>query len=75
MGTENIRPVKMLLVPDRVHTLDEMLGTVRQFEDLQNIIVILEDSDGVTTLALDGTTAERMNWMLDRAKFLLHKAD
>lgn len=50
-----------------------MLGMVRQFEDLQNIVVIMEDSDGVTTMVLDGTTAERMNWMLDRAKHHLHR--
>jgi hypothetical protein len=66
---------KLLKIPDKVHTLDEMLGMIRQVEDLQNIVVILEDSDGVTTMTIDGTTAERMNWMLDRANLLLHRED
>jgi hypothetical protein len=62
-------------VPEKVHTIDEMCGVIRQFPGLENIVVIMEDAGGVTTMTLDGTAAERMNWMLDRAKFLLHEKD
>jgi hypothetical protein len=64
--------VKLLQIPDRVHTKDELIGLVSKL-DFQNIVVIIEDDNGVTTLVLDGTTSERMNWMLDRAKVLLHR--
>lgn len=69
--------VKMSVVkfkmPDRVHNLDELFGAVKQLENIDNIVVLIEDSDGVWSMTIDGTTYERMNWMLDRAKFLLHK--
>lgn len=68
-------PVILGRVPDKVYSLDELLGAIRQFTGVEHIMVIVEDVDGVTTLTIDGTTAERMNWMLDRAKFLLHRAD
>ena len=66
--------VKLARLPDRVHTKDELLGAVAQI-DFQNIVVIIEDAESLVTMTLDGTTSERMNWMLDRAKFLLHRAD
>lgn len=68
-------PVKLGRVPDKVRTLDELLGAVRQFAGIEHVVVIVEDGDGVTTMTIDGTTAERMNWMIDRAKLLLHRAD
>lgn len=61
-------------MPDRVHTKNELLGALAN-ADFENIVVLIEDGDGITTMTIDGTTAERMNWMLDRAKFLLHRAD
>ena len=64
----------VLKVPDRVHTLDELIGVIKQMP-MENIMVLVHDQDGVTTLTLDGTTAERMNWMLDRAWLLLHRGD
>lgn len=66
--------VKLARVPHRVHTMDELLGLVAQLP-IRNIVIMIEDDEGVMSLTLDGTTSERMNWMLDRAKFLLHKAD
>lgn len=68
-------PVKLGIVPDKVRTLDELLGAIQQFSGIEHVVVIVEDGDGVTTMTIDGTTAERMNWMLDRAKFLLHRSD
>lgn len=61
-------------MPDRVHTKNELLGALAN-ADFENIVVLIEDGDGITAMTIDGTTAERMNWMLDRAKFLLHRAD
>lgn len=58
--------------PDRVHTLDEICGVIKQVP-IENIVVLIEDDDGLWTMVLDGTTAERVNWMLDRAKVLLHR--
>lgn len=66
---------KLLRIPERVHTLDELMGTMRQLDDVQNVVVIVEDGEGITTLTINGITAERMNWMLDRAKMLIHRAD
>lgn len=67
--------VKLNRVPDKVHTVDELLGATRQME-IQTVLVIVEDLNGdITTLTLDGATTERINWMLDRAKLLLHRAD
>ena len=66
---------KLLRVPRTCHTKEMLLGTVAQLEDVQNIVVIIEDCEGVWTLMLDGTTAERINWMLDRAKLTLHNVD
>ncbi len=66
--------VKLARLPDRVHAKDELLGALAQI-DFQNIVVIIEDAEGIVTMTLDGTTAERMNWMLDRAKLRLHRAN
>lgn len=65
--------VKLGRVPDKVRTLDELFGAVRQMTGVQHVVVIVEDEEGTTTMTVDGTTAERMNWLLDRAKFLLHE--
>lgn len=66
---------KLLQIPERVHTVEEMAGLLCKLEGVENVVLIIEDSEGITTMVVDGTTAERMNWMLDRAKFLLHRAD
>jgi hypothetical protein len=66
--------VKFARIPDRVHTKEELFGILAQI-DFENIVVLIEDHSDMWSMALDGTTAERMNWMLDRAKFLLHRAD
>jgi hypothetical protein len=64
--------VKLGRVPDKVRSIDELFGAVRQMSGVQHVVVIVEDEEGTTTMTVDGTTAERMNWMLDRAKYLLH---
>jgi hypothetical protein len=62
-------------VPDRVHTKKELFGAIDNLENVENIVVLINDDTGVWMMTVNGTTAERMNWMLDRAKLLLHKAD
>lgn len=64
--------VKLARVPRTIHTREELLGVVAQLEDVRTLMVLVEDQDGVWVMQIDGTTAERMNWMLDRAKRLLH---
>ena len=65
--------VKLGRVPDKVRTLDELFGAVRMVQNIQNVVMIVEDDGGVTTMVVHGTTMERMNWLLDRAKRTLHK--
>lgn len=66
---------KLARVPEKVHSVDELCGVIAQVAGIENVVVLIEDGDGLWSMTLDGTTAERMNWMLDRAKLLLHKAD
>lgn len=67
MGT-----VTQFKVPDRVHIVDELCGIIKRIE-VAHMVVLVEDETGVWSMVLDGTTAERMNWILDRAKLLLHR--
>ena len=60
-------------MPDRLHSKEEMFGAINNLENIENIMCLIEDEDGVLIITIDGITAERMNWMLDRAKILLHK--
>jgi Cu2+-containing amine oxidase len=66
--------VRIARVPSRIHTLDELLGTLRQLEKVENVVCVVEDDTGIWTLHLDHATRERINWMLDRAKIMLHEA-
>lgn len=59
-------------IPDKVHSIEEMFGAIKQINFI-NIVAIIEDDEGVWLMVIDGTTAERINWMLDRSKVLLHK--
>lgn len=68
-------PINLARVPEKVHTTEELCGVIRQVSGMESIVVLIEDGDGLWSMTLDGTTAERMNWMLDRAKLLLHRAD
>lgn len=66
---------KLLKIPVRVYSREELLGTVAKLEGVENIVVLIEDEAGIWLMVVDGTTHERINWILDRAKFLLHRAD
>ena len=68
--------MKMLKVPDRCQTKEMLIGTMSKLENAQHIVVLIEDDDGgVWSMTVNGTTVERINWMLDRAKLMLHDAD
>lgn len=64
---------KLLRVPQRMPTREMLIGTLQKLENVQNILVIVEDDTGVWILMEDNTTSERINWMLDRAKRIIHE--
>ena len=63
---------KLLRVPVKCHSKDMIFGTIKQLDNIQNLVVLLEDEEGVCLMIEDGTTLERINWMLDRAKIIVH---
>jgi hypothetical protein len=62
----------LLRVPQRMPTREMLIGTLEKLEGVQNLLVIVEDDEGCWIMHEGGTTAERLNWMLDRAKFMVH---
>lgn len=69
------KDVKLLRVPAQCPSIAMLAGTIEKLENVQNIVVLIEDDDGTWLMTLEGATTERINWMLDRAKLLLHRAD
>jgi small nuclear ribonucleoprotein (snRNP)-like protein len=72
--TEALSAVRLLRVPVKMASREMLVGTLNKLDDVENIVVIVNDAEGCWLMTEDGTTSERMNWMLDRAKLLLHKA-
>jgi hypothetical protein len=66
---------KLLRVPQRMPTREMLIGTLQKLENVQNIMVIVEDAEGVWMMQEADATLERLNWMLDRVKFMLHDKD
>ena len=66
-----IKP-KLLRVPVRCQSKDMIFGTIKQLDNIQNLVVLLEDEEGVWLMIEHGITLERINWMLDRAKSIIH---
>ena len=64
--------MQLLTVPTKCKTLEMLLGTIEKLDNLKNIVTLIEDDEGVWLMTIDGTTLERMNWMLDRAKLIIH---
>ena len=71
-STRSIKP-KMLRVPVKLKSREMLVGTLEKLDDVQNLVVLVEDSDGVWVMIEDGITAERINWILDRAKRMIHE--
>lgn len=67
--------IEFKYVPARVHTIEEMFGAIKQLDNVDDIVVLINDDSGIWIMTVDGSTSERINWMIDRAKLLLHKAD
>lgn len=63
---------KLLRVPQRMPTREMLIGTLHKLENVQNILVIVEDDEGCWIMQERDTTLERLNWMVDRAKRMLH---
>jgi hypothetical protein len=72
--TETLNAVRLLRVPVKMASREMLVGTLNKLNDVENIVVIVNDAEGCWLMTEDGTTIERMNWMLDRVKLLLHKA-
>lgn len=64
---------KLLRVPDRVHSIEDLLSIVLKLENVEDVVVLINDAEGVWSMSVDGTSNERINWMLDRVKALLHE--
>jgi hypothetical protein len=63
---------RLLRVPQRMPTREMLIGTLSRLENVQNIVVIVEDETAVWVMQEADCTLERINWMLDRAKHLIH---
>jgi hypothetical protein len=66
---------KLLRVPVKCPNKEFLIGTLSNLDDDESLVVLIEDKDGVWMMTLDGVTTERINWMLDRTKLMIHKAD
>ena len=65
---------KMLRVPVKTKTREMLMGTLEKIENVKTLLVVIEEDDeGVWLLFEDDVTLERMNWMLDRAKRMVHE--
>ena len=62
----------LLLVPQRMPTREMLIGTLEKLEGVENLVVIVEDESGCWIMHEGDTTLERLNWMLDRAKMMVH---
>lgn len=63
---------KLLRVPIRMPTREMLIGTLQKLEGIINIIVLIEDDAGIWIMQEGDVTLERMNWMIDRAKKIIH---
>jgi hypothetical protein len=63
----------LLRVPQRMPTRAMLIGTLEKLEGVQNLLVIVEDEEGCWIMHESDTTLERLNWMIDRAKFMVHE--
>jgi len=63
---------KLLRVPQRMPTREMLIGTLQKLEGVKTLLVIVEDEEGIWIMHERDTTLERLNWMVDRAKQLLH---
>jgi len=65
----------LLRVPQRLPTREMLIGTLQKLEGVENVVVLVEDAEGVWVMQEGDVPLERINWMLDRAKLMIHKAD
>jgi hypothetical protein len=56
-------------------TREMLVGTLEKLEGVENLVVLVEDAEGVWIMHEGSTALERINWMLDRAKLMIHRAD
>lgn len=63
----------LLRVPRRMPTREMLVGTLEKLDGVKNILVVVEDEEGCWIMHESDTTLERLNWMLDRAKRMVHE--
>jgi hypothetical protein len=64
--------MNLLRVPKRMPTREMLVGTLQKLEGVENVLVVVEDAEGVWLMHEGDTTLESLNWMLDRAKITIH---
>ena len=64
---------KLLRVPCKLPTREMLIGTLHKLENVKNILVVVEDNEGCWMLHENDSTLERLNWMIDRAKLMIHE--
>jgi hypothetical protein len=65
--------MNLLRVPQRMPTREMLVGTLQKLEGVKNILVVVEDEEGCWIMHEKDTTLERLNWMIDRAKRMVHE--
>ena len=65
----------LLRVPQRLPTREMLIGTLQKLEGVENVVVLVEDAEGVWVMQEGDVAVERINWMLDRAKLMIHRVD
>ena len=63
---------KLLRVPQRIANKATLIGVLEKLENIENILVIVQDDEGCWVMHVGDTPAERLEWMVDRAKRLIH---
>ena len=55
------------------HTVEEALFTAGQDPAIRRVLIIGETAAGEITLVNNNLTYAQANWLLDRAKFVIHR--
>ena len=64
--------IKLLKIPTATDAVTKLLEQVKLL-NLTNAVIIFEDNEEAVTMMNSGMQCDRINWMLDRAKIMLHE--
>lgn len=65
---------ELLRIPERFHTVDEVLGVAKHLS-LKNVLVLSETDEGDLIILDSSMSCADVNWLLDRIKVLLTMPD